>query len=78
MQSNKQKWAERHEQGLTRLDVATGVQKEADAARIQETIEKANKKSKRQTVNAVAEAIETGKVKKASKKVISEDAEIVV
>ena len=78
MLTNRQKWADRHAQGLTRLDVATGVQKQADAARIQETIEKANKKNKRHTVNAVAEAIETGKAKKASKKDSTEDAEIVV
>ena len=77
MLTNKQKWEERHAQGLTKIDVAVGVQKEADAARIQETIKKANKKSNRVVVDVNAEAVETGKAKKASKKNSAEDAEVV-
>ena len=63
MDSNKQRWAKRHAEGKTKLDVATETQMSADAASIANTIDKAEKKKRKIAVDAKAEAAEAGAIK---------------
>jgi len=63
MKSNKQKWAQRHAEGKTKLDVAIETQLSADAAFIFNSVKKATEKTTRKKVDALAEANEDAAVK---------------
>lgn len=63
MKSNKQKWTERHKQGLTKFDVASEAQIRADAAKITNVAVKAANKQRKIKVDAQAEAAIDGATK---------------
>lgn len=56
MQSNKQKWAERHAKGMTKLDVATEVAIASFTGELQEKTDRLNKKKKKIIVDPAGEA----------------------
>lgn len=63
MKTNKQKWEERHEQGLTKLDVAIQTQLKATQGEIEEVIDKAQSKIRKVQVDVKAEAKQLGEEK---------------
>lgn len=70
MKSNKQKWAQRHEEGKTKFDVASEAQIAADAAKIAKVAVNNARKTRELKVDAQAEAALEGatKVELANKK----------
>lgn len=56
METNKNKWADRHAKGMTKLDVATEIAVKSFTGELQEKTDKLNKKKGRIAANPTAEA----------------------